>query len=190
MENDISINELEKRMRPKAYSVEGFLGLTESLEIVLHQDEITLQKLGISYEQISAELEKIVGEALQQKDELLCTNSKEYRERENYSINWRKQPAPIFSLDNLPSPKIGYIIENKYQVFIIQYRGFQECPWDCKNTDWNSFDFLLLNLQTGKYITAPGLITHLIRQHRFFEGKGTLYRLEPLKLAQVLGLVS
>ncbi len=190
MEDNVSINKLENRMRPNAYSAEGFLGLTESLEEVLLQDEVTLQKLGVDYKEISAELEKIVGEALQQKNELLRTNPKEYRERKNYSINWRKQPAPIFSLDNLPSPEIGYRIENKYQVFIIQYRGLQECPWNCKNADWGSFDFLLLNLQTGEYITAPGLIAHLIREHHFFEGQETSYRVEPLKLAQVLGLVS
>lgn len=34
----------------------------------------------------------------------------------------------------------------------------------------------------------PGLIVHLVRDHHFFEGKGTPYRLEPTTAARVLEL--
>ena len=46
MMNDIPIDELEKRMRPHVYSIKGFLGLTESLETVLRQDEFDIAAVG------------------------------------------------------------------------------------------------------------------------------------------------
>jgi len=189
METDISLSELEKRMRPGAYSGVGFLGAGESLAAVLRQDELTLQRLGLTCEQLAAALEKILLAVLEQRDILLKSNYQEYRQREYTGIDWRHQPAPVFCRENMPDPAIGYLVNGKYQVFFIQTRGLQECPWDCpwENT-WSSIDFLLLNLGTGEYITAPGLIVHLIRAHQFFEGEGSPYRVEPRELARVLGL--
>lgn len=80
------------------------------------------------------------------------------------------------------------MIDNKYQVFTMGYRGLQECPWGCEYERWSSFDFLILNRETGEYITGPGLIVHLIREHQFFEGKESPYRVDPTQLARVLQL--
>jgi len=189
MENIISIHELENRMRPGAYSMVGFLGVTESLEEVLRQDELTLQNLGLNYERLATELEKIVSNALRQKQERVYKNHQELMEREYPPISWRQDSsAPIFSINNLPGTEIGYLIDNKYQLIFAQSKGFQDCPWNCNEQHWGSFDFLLLNRQTGEYIIAPGLIVHLIREHHFFEGLESPYRVEPSKLAQVLKL--
>jgi hypothetical protein len=46
----------------------------------------------------------------------------------------------------------------------------------------------LLNRDTAQSISAPGLIVHLIGEHHFLEGKGSPYRVDPLRLARVLGL--
>lgn len=191
MKNNVPINELENRMRPGAYSVEGFLGANESLEEILRQDELTLRNTGLTYESLAKEVEKVVGDALKQKHQMLSGNLQELRERDNTSIPWHESSTiPIFSIENLPSTKIGFLVDNKFQVFFIQWRGFQDCPWNCKQPEWGSFDFLLLNRQTGEYIIAPGLIVHLIREHHFFEGRESPYRVEPFNLAQVLGLFS
>ena len=191
MENIIPINELETRMRPGAYSIGGFLGISESLEAVLRQDELTLLNAGLTYESLTKQVEEIIDDALKQKHAMLFGNLQQLREREKISIPWRKSnTVPIFSIDNLPVTNIGFLVNNKYQVFFAQWRGFQDCPWNCKQPNWGSFDFLLLNRQTGEYIIAPGLIVHLIREHRFFEGRESPYRVDPFKLAQVLELVS
>ena len=55
-----STSQLERRMRPGAYSQYGFLGVAESLESVLAQDEQTLINLGLTFEKIAGELEKVV----------------------------------------------------------------------------------------------------------------------------------
>lgn len=191
MKNDVSIDELEKRMRPHAYSEQGFLGSDESLESVLRQDEIILKQLGISFEEISAELNKILLDALILRHRLRENNHQEYLEREHPSINW--QETSIFSLDNLPSPKTGFIVDGKYQVFFMQWRGTQDCPWNCAlglDFSLSSVDLLLLNRKSGNNIKAPGLIGHLIQKHHFFEGVESPYRVDPIKLATVLGFVS
>jgi hypothetical protein len=184
MKSIVPINELEKRMRPGACSEGGFLGLTESLEAVLLADELALQELGISYDGIAAELENILDHALKKKYELQEQNFEEFQEREWHSIDL------YTALSSLPGRNTGYLVDNTYQVLFVQYRGHQECPWNCQTVGWGSFDFLLVNLQTGEYVAGPGLIVHLIREHHFFEGLESPYRVEPHKLAQLLGFNS
>lgn len=50
-------------------------------------------------------------------------------------------------------------------------------------------DFLLFNRKTGQYWRGAGLLVHLIREHHFFEGKGSPYRIEPEHAARVLNLL-
>lgn len=71
MSGDFSIAELEKRMRPGAWSEGGFLGPTESLEAIVAQDDQTLRELGITYEGIADALEKVLQSALVQRERLL-----------------------------------------------------------------------------------------------------------------------
>lgn len=54
------LEQLESSMRPGQSSQGGFLGLNESLEIVITQDEQTLEKFGISHEQIAGALERVI----------------------------------------------------------------------------------------------------------------------------------
>lgn len=181
---------LEDKLRPGAYSQVGFLGETESLEQVLAQDEQTLNLLGITCENLAAELEKIISEIWKNELERPPSQSQEH----DASLDWyskarNKTFPPIFSLENLPDPNIGALFGN-YQVFFLAFMGLQNCPWDCKvEHSWGFLDFLLINRQSGAYVFAPGLIIHLIRAHHFFEGKQSLYRVEPSKLAKVLGFI-
>jgi len=182
-----SISELEKRMRPGAYSRQGFLGQTESLEIVLAQDSQLLKTLGVSHEQIASALENVLRSALEQQDKLLKSDFAEYSRRERMFISNLYQPESVshFAVENLPGTDVGYLVEDRFQVFIAQYRGLQECPWECEYDRYASFDFLLLNRKSGKYVTGPGLIVHLISKHHFFEGMESPYRVDPARVAEV-----
>lgn len=180
---------LERRMRANAYSQSGFLGTTESLESVIRQDEQTLKGFGITFEKLASRLEKIIEATWGKK-----SKHPEPREHARASFDWYQKARtesfpPILSPENLPDRDIGNLLD-EYQVFFMAFKGLQDCPWDCQlNNTWGSFDFLLLNRRSGKYVFAPGLIVHLIREHHFFEGNESPYRVEPSKLAQVLGLV-
>lgn len=66
--------------------------------------------------------------------------------------------------------------------------GYQGCPWgDETETD---LDIEIKNEETGRKIFFSGLLPHLIGSHQFFEGKGAIYRLNPLEVVVVLGIKS
>lgn len=190
MEQEPSLNELEKRMRPGGCSTKGFLGPTESLEAVLSRDEQTLQRLNLTFDQLADGLAFILRDIDGQIKTLVETNRDEYFRREELTAWNGTMPILENRVESLPGPEIGYLVGDHYQVFRHQFRGLQECPWGCEYDKWASFDFLLLNLKTGKLITAPGLIVHLIREHHFFEGLESPYRVDPLRLARVLELAA
>jgi len=77
-------------------------------------------------------------------------------------------------------------------IHLVVFRGFQDCPWGCPRTIHKALDyidFVITDTQTRESVAGPGLITHLIRDHQFFEGKESPYRVDPDKLARVLGLI-
>lgn len=165
---------------PNGYSKLGFLGSNESLETVIAQDSQTLEKLGVSHEEVANAIEKVLLEIYDKRE----LSSPDSRTPNLYN----PETIPHFTPDNLPDADMGCHVGN-LQVFRQQYRGFQECPWGCSiDFHWGSFDFLILNRSTGEYFTGPGLIIHLIRQHHFFEGEGTPFRTDPIKAIRVLGL--
>jgi hypothetical protein len=179
---------LEARMRPGILSQRGFLGPTESLERVISEDAQTLARFGISYERIADRLEAL----LQPMRGILGFGP--------YPTLHKPETIPHFSLDNLPDIKLGRVTGNLH-VFVQRYRGFQVCPWECKRAEcsddagfdkfflWGgSFDFLILNRETAEFVTGPGLVVHLIREHHFFEGMESPYRTDPSRLISVLGL--
>lgn len=185
-----SISELERRMRPGASSSKGFLGRTESLEAVVDQDGQTLKELGLSHDQIADALEDVLRCALDQRDEMSKSDYAEYLKREGRDPLHLQKSLRCCTIDSLPDTDVGYLVRGTLQVFVVQYRGFQECPWECEDAAWGSFDFLILNRPLGQVLTGPGLLVHLIRKHHFFEGLESPYRVDPFRAAQVLELVS
>ena len=54
-----SVNDIESRMKPGQFSSDGFLGPTEDLLELMIQDQITVEQLGITHEQIAEPLQKV-----------------------------------------------------------------------------------------------------------------------------------
>jgi hypothetical protein len=50
-------------------------------------------------------------------------------------------------------------------------------------------DFLVIDRRTRTYLRGPGLLPHLIREHHFFGGAHSPYRLDPERAARVLRLI-
>lgn len=180
----LSIPELETRMRPGAWSHGGFLGPTESLGAVLAQDRQHLEEAQVTHDQVADALERVLQLALDQREGLRAQEV-ERRDIDMPDLS-RPCPVPLFSPDRLPDPQTGYLVKGVLQVFFTFFRGFQGCPWGCADSTWGYFDFLILNRRSGEYLTGPGLIVHLIRAHRFFEGNESPYRVDPPKAIRVL----
>jgi hypothetical protein len=173
---------LERRMRPGADSRMGFLGHGEVLEEVIAQDAETLDNLGISYEQLAAAIEDVLTAAMKAPHYLVKGNSERYLDLTAPS------KMPRFDLYHLPPLSEGFLLGD-LQVFTVLWRGWQNCPWECPvSAEWSDRDFLIINRRTGAYFTGPALIVHLIREHRFFEGLYSPYRVDPARAAHVLDL--
>jgi len=178
MGESLTITELEARMRPGAYSGLGFLGLDESLEEVVRRDDKTLRDAGITHEQIADAIWRLIDEPFHQPH-----NSRALHIPDLYN----PESIPHFDLDHLPGVEEGYLVGHHHQIFGVHSKGIQECPWGCEKHG-GSYDFLILNRMTGEYFTGPSMIVGLIRDHHFFEGTGTPYRVDPLKAMRVLEL--
>jgi hypothetical protein len=179
---------LEERLRPGTWSTLGFLGADESLDEVRSRDAESLARLGISYDQLADALGDVLATALdvwrtpvpEDKFEEVLAHQTDFP---NF---YRPETIPHFDLHHLPDIQSGILVGH-LQVFIVNYKDWQYCPWGCEA--YNSSDFLVVNRQTGESVTAPELMPHLIRTHHFFGGLGSPYRTDPERLARVVELV-
>lgn len=175
-------------MRPGSWSTCGFLGMHESLDEVVAQDALTLEKLQLHYDDLANRLEALLGTVLDMMRRPVPSEEipRALARQTSYPNLYRPETLPRFDLENLPNPELGYVIGH-LQVFVVSYKGWQECPWG--DEEKGSCDFMILNRLTGESVTAPELMPHLIREHHFFEGHGTAFRTDPEMLARVLGMV-
>jgi hypothetical protein len=148
-------------MRPGEFSRAGFLGEHERLEDVLARDARTLEDAELSPDVLADALERLLDAAEAA----------------------RRRSARV---------------DGRFDVGLEVFTGFQICPWapnphsgQCTaggGVRHASVDWHVRNRRTREELRGPGLIVHLIRGHRFFEGFESPYRVDPLALARVLGL--
>lgn len=82
----------------------------------------------------------------------------------------------------------GKLVGGIYLVTGTVYRGSQKCPWG-DSMPHSSIDLSIRNNVLGEELRLPGAIVHLIRKHQFYEGKESLYRVDPAKTIRVLGIL-
>jgi hypothetical protein len=171
---------LEWRMRPGCWSEAGFLGQNERLDEVMDRDDRTLKELGLTYEELATALEKLL-EARYRAESEVFTFDEPHVDRD----------------DPLGKPRT-IAADPRFAVALMRYMGTQDCPWSADGTSpcdagptgaghrWSSVDWRIRNLRTGQEMAGPGLAVHMIRDHHFFEGVATRYRVDPRELAQLL----
>jgi hypothetical protein len=72
----------------------------------------------------------------------------------------------------------------RFRVRLIYSRGFQPSPFG-DGTETNVVT-VARNLDSGKEVRYSVLVPEMIRRYGFYEGRGTPYRVEPLKVLEVL----
>ncbi len=164
---ELDIAFVEEQMRPGNSSIAGFLGRDESLLDVLRTDAATLRDYGVTHEEVAELLSQIVSGMT-----------------EDYQV------------------QVG---DDEFDVRVTVYRGSQECPFFKHGDDGKrvhlqpidmrldighrgSKDYTVTNVRTGQSLNFGGLLIHLIRVHKFFEGKGTSYRLPPEDVIRFFGM--
>ncbi len=78
-------------------------------------------------------------------------------------------------------------VDGGYDVQVESVRGFLPCPWGHKGL-YRKENVFLKNLENGRELRWTVLQIHLIREHGFYHGKGSPFRLEPRELVTALDL--
>lgn len=90
-------------------------------------------------------------------------------------------------ITNLAIPGLGtwVIIDEQRQAKIDEAKGRLVCPWPHSGRFDKRVTILKLT-GTEKNIRWSDLNVHMIAEHGFFEGKGSMFRIEPKELIQFL----
>ncbi|WP_319372229.1 hypothetical protein [uncultured Ilyobacter sp.] len=75
-------------------------------------------------------------------------------------------------------------IENKWIVQTIEARGTLPCPFE--DGTFQKVAVQLKLISSGEIIAYTDLSLHLLEKHHFLQGKGSPFRIEPMKLKRVL----
>jgi hypothetical protein len=158
----MELDEIERRMRPGGWYTKPLLLESESLVLTLEEDARRLVRLGVSAE--------VLGHRLA---ELLATAS---------TSDWFR-------------PFRG----GPFDVELRHRRGLIPCPWAPDETTRcptgaggraTANQFAITNRNSRRRLAGFELSAHLIRDHGFFGGRGTAFRIQPEDLALLLGLGS
>jgi hypothetical protein len=76
-------------------------------------------------------------------------------------------------------------LEDRYEVRAEEHRGMIPCPWEHPRGLFFKSYVELRDKKSGEKLIWSDLSIHLIREHGFFQGKGSPFRLEPTVLKQV-----
>ena len=79
------------------------------------------------------------------------------------------------------------LVEDRFLVEVHEIRGMLPCPWPHPGLYRKGF-VRLENIKTGEKLAWAELSIHLIRQHGFYQGKGSPFRLDPRDLKRILEL--
>jgi len=75
-----------------------------------------------------------------------------------------------------------------FEIEVEGYKGKLPCPFK-DNTAVEKRQTLVKNLDTGVIMRWTDLSIHMIKEHGFFEGHGSIYRLDPVELVRFLGMM-
>jgi hypothetical protein len=78
-------------------------------------------------------------------------------------------------------------VDENYEVRVQSVRGMLPCPWGHKGL-CPKVNVFLTNLRTGDEMVWTALNVHLIREHGFYEGRGSPFRIDPAHAKRALGL--
>ena len=79
-------------------------------------------------------------------------------------------------------------VNELFEIEVEDYRGKLPCPFQ-DNFKIDKRQTIIRRLDTGVIIRWTDLNIHMIRHHGFFEGHGSIYRLDPLELVRFLNMI-
>jgi hypothetical protein len=193
------LEQVESRMLPKMAAQSDtctgtFLAPGERLRDVCLRDLQTLDRIGVSCDQIGDVLEGIIKKAdrlFADKREQEYQNAREIL-RESAAKRARNEEAvlPRDCQPFVPASISGVIVDQRFRVIGgMPSMGFQGCPFSGPNSICHKgrADYTIENLCTREKVKVSQLVIPLIRDHAFFEG-AVPYRVDPETLCRVLDI--
>lgn len=175
---------IEECMYPGKCSGSGFLDCKETLKNVIDKDNLTLQRLGITCEQIADRLTSI-------ESQYHSLNNLIYEESKNTISDENKESK---YLHRRCSEKNEWIlkIESNLLVSCVGYMGAQVCPFRNQalggnSGNYGSIDFTVKNTDLNESFSFNTLLPHMIKTHQFFEGSVS-HRVDPETVIRVLNI--
>jgi hypothetical protein len=92
---------------------------------------------------------------------------------------------PVINISGRDLVKYVAPNEKEYAITVLEYRGWQDCPWRDAHIPQNSSRDIYIEGNVGT-IRIPGMLPHLIVAHNFFEGGS--YRLSPEGIVELFGV--
>lgn len=162
--NEIPISQIEELMRPgnkdERSAKSGFLGREENLVELLVADNDLVHSHGLTHRDLAIPLLQLFGKARQNRIESPPGTSRYISEFAHAGTNW--------------------------SVSILVTNGFQYSPFN--DGTRASADFVITNLDNGKSLRVAELVPIMIERYGFYEGHGTVYRVSPEKIIELLGI--
>ncbi|MDI3516412.1 MAG: hypothetical protein PWP37_172 [Thermotogota bacterium] len=85
------------------------------------------------------------------------------------------------------APGSWVVVDDSFSVFVDDTRGYLPCPFEHPGL-FPKVNVTVVNRKTDEKITYSVLSIHLIREHGFYQGKGSPFRLEPRDIKRILEL--
>lgn len=77
-------------------------------------------------------------------------------------------------------------VEGRYELKAVEARGVIPCPWAHPNGLFPKSHVELKDLVRGGTLVWTDLSVHMIRDHGFYQGAGSPYRIDPALVRQIL----
>jgi hypothetical protein len=78
-------------------------------------------------------------------------------------------------------------VDEDFEVSVQSVRGFLPCPWGHKGL-YPKLNVHVRNRRSGRTMLWTGMQIHLIRDHGFYQGRGSGFRIEPQDAVEILAL--
>lgn len=156
----------------------------DNLNVIISEDEQTLEELGITFKQLEDFFEKLMYH-FSKGNEILLTNDQIEK------INSLGIGSPQWYLSK---KKIVSIFNDELIVIKITWGGAEPCPFQSLDDkkyygyEYGSHDWIFINSITNDVLHVGDLLFHQIVKHHFFQGKNSKYRVDPLRLITFFNL--
>ena len=153
----------------------GFKGPSESVEEIVESDRLLLKKLGITYEQAASVI-----------DTIFATKEDEFSGHK--IVRWDYIHSPVCPWGDFCTKSCFDLVLTVTEIWLVDPRYSKEVKKFIKKApNRNHLIGNLKELVDKEWVMVfSDLHPHLIREHHFFEGFETPYRVDPNKILKLI----